>query len=274
MLRRRRLQPASTAGGAAITLLFASGERHAKTDGGGRFAMGELARGPARLLVTAKGYAFEEKDIALEPDSRGRVQLPAIELSRGGALEGLVVDDRGLPVAGARVALGRVPTYLPAGPLPPGVTQTDGAGRFALVDLEAGDASVEAYKLGVGRASVGDLALRSGETTRDVRIELAAEPYALEESSAAATLAVTMSEHRPASRVALLLDHVPYGGEAQRAGLLAGDELTRIDGHGVASLEEARRRLDGPLSNDMVLELYRPKTGTYRVRVRREKLRP
>ena len=83
-----------------------------------------------------------------------------------------------------------------------------------------------------------------------------------------------MSEHQPASRVAILLDHVPYGGEAQRAGLLAGDELTRIDGIAAATLEQARQRLDGPLAHDMVLELYRPKTGTYRVRVRREKLRP
>lgn len=260
--------------GASITLLTPSGDRHAKTDEAGRFHLGELAPGRARILVMQPGFAFEEHDVSLEPDSRGRVALPTIELSRGGSLEGIVVDDHGVPVTGARVAFGRVPTYLPAGPLPPGVTETDGAGRFLLVDLEAGEASVEAYKSGTGRASLVDLEVRAGDSRRDLRLELAPEPDAMVESASAATLAVTMSEHQPASRVAILLDHVPYGGEAQRAGLLAGDELTRIDGIAAATLEQARQRLDGPLAHDMVLELYRPKTGTYRVRVRREKLRP
>ncbi|MBM4359733.1 MAG: carboxypeptidase regulatory-like domain-containing protein [Deltaproteobacteria bacterium] len=260
--------------GASVTLLTPTGDRHARTDAGGRFRIGELAPGPARLLVTAKGHAFDERDIALEPDTRGLVVLPTLELERGAALEGLVVDERGRPLAGARVAVGRVPTFLPTGPLPPGVTQTDAEGRFSLVDLEPGKLDVEAFKLGLGRAGIEDVELRAGEVRRELRIELVADPEALPPSPAPASLAVTLSELEAERGPAFVLDHVPYGGEAQRAGLLAGDELLRIDGHELASLEEARRRLDGPLSHDMVLELYRSKLGRYRVRVRREVLRP
>lgn len=259
---------------AQITLLTPSGERHAKTDEAGRFRIGELARGHTRILVTHTGFAFQEQDLVLEPDSRGRFVMPTIELMRGGSVEGLVVDAQGRPVAGARVAIGRVPTYLPAGPLPPSVTQSDAAGRFTLVDLEPGEASVEAYKPGEGRQSVDDLRVTAGATRREVRIVLVPDLDPHERPSASASLAITLGEHRPASKLALLLDHVPYGGEAQRAGLLAGDELIRVDGQVVVSLEDARSRLDGPLAHDLVLELYRPKTGRYRVRVHREKLRP
>ncbi|MBM4375487.1 MAG: carboxypeptidase regulatory-like domain-containing protein [Deltaproteobacteria bacterium] len=258
--------------GAVLTLVTAAGDRHAKTSGGGRFRIGELAAGPARLLVTARGYAFDERDVTLEADSRGRVVLPTIELARGGRVEGLVVDERGAAVAGARVALGRVPTYLPAGPLPPGMTLTDDQGRFVLEDLEPGAASIEAFRSGSGRGSVAGVEVRGGDAVRDLRIALATDTSTA--SSAPGTLAVTLSEHEARRGIALLLEHVPYGGEALRAGLFAGDELLAIDGHPTESLADARARLDGPLSHGMVLDLYRPNVGRYRVRVRREVLRP
>jgi hypothetical protein len=260
--------------GATVTLLTPTGDRHAKTDAAGRFRIGELAPGPARLLVLAKGHAFDERDVTLVPDSRGRVVLPAIELERGGSIEGIVVDARGRGVPGARVALGRVPTYLPVGPLPPGIAQTDADGRFSLVDLEAGKLDVEAYKVGLGRSGIADVEVRAGDVVRDVRIELVADPEGLPPTPAPASLAVTLSELEAERGPAFILDHVPYGGEAQRAGLLAGDELLRIDGHDLGSLEEARKRLDGPLSHDLVLDLYRPQHGRYRVRVRRDVIRP
>jgi len=107
---------------------------------------------------------------------------------------------------------------------------------------------------------------------RDLRIALATDTSTA--SSAPGTLAVTLSEHEARRGIALLLEHVPYGGEALRAGLFAGDELLAIDGHPTESLADARARLDGPLSHGMVLDLYRPNVGRYRVRVRREVLRP
>lgn len=260
--------------GAEITVLTAAGDRHAKAADGGRFRVGELGRGRVRLLITARGHAFEERDVVLEPDSRGRVVVPTIELARGGGVEGLVVDERGRGVAGARVALGRVPTYLPAGPLPPGIAQTDATGRFSLADLEPGAASLEAYKVGLGRATSEAFAVREGDVVRDVRIELATDPEAPQPSTAPATLAVTLGELDGRRGPAVVLEHVPYGGEAQRAGLFAGDELLSVDGVALRSLGHARERLDGPLSHALVLDLFRPGTGRVRVRVRREVPRP
>jgi hypothetical protein len=260
--------------GAFVTLLTTAGDRHAKTSGGGRFRIGELAPGPVRLLVTARGHAFDERNVTLAANSRGRFVLPTIELSRGGRVEGLVVDERGGVIAGARVALGRVPTYLPAGPLPPGMALTDEQGRFVLEDLEPGAATIEAYRFGLGRGSASGVEVRAGDTVRDVRLAIAADLEASAPSSAPGSLAVTLGELDATRGPAFMLEHVPYGGEAQRAGLLAGDELLGIDGHPLESLASARERLDGPLSHGMVLDLYRPGVGRYRVRVRREVLRP
>jgi len=51
-------------------------------------------------------------------------------------VEGVVLDARGDPIAGARVAEGLVPTYLAVGASPPNLAVTDARGRFRLVDLQ------------------------------------------------------------------------------------------------------------------------------------------
>jgi C-terminal processing protease CtpA/Prc len=66
---------------------------------------------------------------------------------------------------------------------------------------------------------------------------------------------------------------VPLGGEARRAGILAGDRLLAYNGVPVRSLAHARRLLNGPIEEDFVLELSRAPDLRWRVRVRREKLR-
>jgi hypothetical protein len=267
--------------GADVVLLTVAGDRHTKTDAGGRFSFAELGPGRARLIITADGYAYDERNVTIAADSRGRMDLGRIELARAGSIEGMVVDERGDPVAGARVAAGRVPTYLPIGPLPPGVAQTDGAGRFVLKDVEPGPTTVEAYKAGVGRDSSESVEVRARDAVRDVKIVLHFDADAVP-SGAPASLAVTLSERafdrldatgRIEGRPGVLLAHVPYGGEAQRAGLMSGDQLFGVDGIPIRSLEHARAKLDGPTSHDLVLELYRPKLGRFKVRVRREKLR-
>ncbi|MSP26395.1 MAG: hypothetical protein EXR75_14830 [Myxococcales bacterium] len=254
--------------GAVVTLLVPTGERRTHSDRTGGFSFADLAAGDARILITAEGHAFRERSVVIEA-RRDRAELGTIELARGATVEGEVVDERGDPVAGARVALGRVPTYLPAGKLPPGVAQTDPRGRFVLRDVESGDATIEAFKWEHGRASLAGLSLRAGDVTRDVRIVLARDAET-PQFSGKATLAVSLSEEDgPGIRFA----HVPYGGEAQRAGVLAGDRLYRVNGRLVDSIETARRLLDGAPSQDLVLELGRAPDLHWRVRARREQLR-
>ncbi len=259
--------------GAALTLITPTGDRHAQSDEDGAFRFTDLAPTAANLLVVSKGHVPREIGVAIAGDGRRDVDLGRITLSEGGAVEGEVVDEEGEPVAGARVALGRVPTYLPLGPLPLGVTSTGHDGRFRLEDLPEGDAVIQAYKVGYGRSEV-DVDIRARDTQSRLRIELYEDPEVdLTDAGSAASLAVTLGESREGGGVAVIFEHVPHGGEAHRAGILAGDRLLSCNGRPIRSLEHARRSLNGPISEDMVLGLGRDPDLRWRVRVNRERLR-
>jgi predicted metalloprotease with PDZ domain len=166
-----------------------------------------------------------------------------------------------------------VPTYLPLGPLPLGVVATDRDGRFTLDDIEPGKLDVEAYKVGYGRNAALAVEVRAGQTNSSLRIELLSDPELdVTQIDTAASLAVTLSETAEGRRY-ILFEHVPLGGEAERAGILPGDELLGCDGRRVRSLEGARRCLNGPLGDDILLELARDSELRWRLRVRRERLR-
>ncbi len=259
---------------ARLTLLTPTGVLRSRTDEDGVFRFDRLASSSAVLLVVATGYVPDERDVTIEGDERRPVDLGTIELSAGGSVSGVVEDEDGDPVVGARVAPGRVPTYLPLGPLPIGVTATDGQGRFTLTDLPSGSTDLQAYKVGFGRESIDDVVIRAGEVTKGVRIELQQDP---DIDSAGArgggSLAVTLSETMVGRKRAVIFEHVPMGGEAQRAGILAGDRFVSYDGVPIRSLEHARRSLNGALTEDFVVELERGRELRWRVRVRRERVR-
>ena len=100
--------------GADVTLYTDLGVRRARTDAQGAFALAELAPGSARLGVRAPGFAPATRVVAI-PDSGGRrpFAIPRVELAAEGTVEGDVVDARGDPVAGARVAKDDVPDVAP-----------------------------------------------------------------------------------------------------------------------------------------------------------------
>jgi S1-C subfamily serine protease len=171
------------------------------------------------------------------------------------------------------VGRGGVPTYLPLGPLPRGIVATDRDGRFTLGGLPAGPVTLEAYFADLGRAVVDNVVVRAGRTTSRVKIILGAGTPAAREPKGAGSVAVTLGER--ASTVVVVM--VPPGSEAELSGLEPGDEILAVSGRAVKSIEGARKRLTGPLTEDVVLSLRRDEgdgaPATWLVRVRRERVR-
>ncbi|MBX3270948.1 MAG: carboxypeptidase regulatory-like domain-containing protein [Sandaracinaceae bacterium] len=117
------------------------------------------AGAPVRILAEAPGRARFTLEQRFEGDTSVRVPLPP-----GGRVAGLVVDDRGDPVAGARVSVERE-----GAPLPPWVVGTDAAGLFEIDTLHAG-----AHALTVDAAGYGPVARSGVEPGGDrLRVELA-----------------------------------------------------------------------------------------------------
>jgi len=258
---------------AELTLFTPAGMRAARSDEQGEFRFVDLAPGQARLLLVKPGLVPRELDVTIAGDPQRDVDLGRFEMNEGGGVKGLVVDERGDPIAGARIANGRVPTYLPLGPLPLGITMSDREGRFLLPDLPAGPTVVEAYRPGFARFGV-DVEVRAGDVSQEIRIEMQQDPEADDgDIGRRASLAVTLEETGVGKGSVVRFVHVPMGGEAQRAGILAGDRLLTFNLVPIRSLRHARRLLTGPVEEDFVLELSRPPDMRWRVRVRREKLR-
>ncbi len=245
--------------GADVTLYTDTGVRHTRTDAKGEFALSDLAPGPARLRVRAAGFAPATRSLDV-PDSGGRrsFALPRVELDGSGTVKGVVVDDRGEPVAGARVARDQVPTWLLVGSTPEGVAVTDAKGRFTLSDLPEGTLSLEAYTPELGRARLGGVSIVAGRTTEDVRLVLAATDAGEAPAPAPAAgggVAVTLGE--TSEPVEVVVVAVVDGSEAERAGLLPGDVVLAVDGVAVPTMAEARARLSGPVADDVVVSVRR-----------------
>lgn len=245
--------------GAEVTLTTDLGVRRVHTGADGTFELAGLAPGPARLHVRAVGFAPVTRDVTL-PDADGRrpFDLGRIELGEEGSVEGTVVDGKGSPVAGARVARDRVPTWLAVGALPQGVAVTDDKGRFALHELPEGSITLEAYAPDLGRARQSGVKVVSGRTTVDVTIALtpdSSDDRASREPEASGNVAVTLGE--TGAPVDVVVVSVAEGSEAERAGLAAGDVLLSVDGVTVHSMHEARARLGGALADDVVVNVRR-----------------
>jgi hypothetical protein len=216
----------------------------------------ELAPGAARLRVWAGGFAPIARAITV-PDTGGRrsTELDDLRMAASGSVQGVVADAQGNPVAGARVANDHVPTWLVVGSNPAGVATTDARGRFTLGELPEGTANLEAYAPDLGRGRVS-VAVVAGRVTDGVQIAL--EPPdggEAHEVVPAGGVAVTLGE--TGTPVQVVVVSVADGSEAERAGLTPGDVLATVDGSAVSSIEDARARLSGPLTDDVVVAVRR-----------------
>ncbi len=236
----------------------------------GTFELKDLATGPARVVVRAAGYAPIERPINLTATSSGRpTDLGKFDLETEAIVDGVVVDARGDPVPGARVAKDRAPTFLPSGK-PVGLAIADAKGRFSLGELGEGTIWLEAYApdVGTGRASVH---VNAGRTTKDVKLVLSPSGKTAVEPAATGGVAVTLGEASGESRVVVIIAVAP-GSEAERSGLHPDDVIETVDGASVSTMEDARAKLSGPIEQDVVVKVTRQgKSET--LRVSREQVR-
>jgi protocatechuate 3,4-dioxygenase beta subunit len=257
--------------GALVALLADGIRRAAKTDADGNFRIADVPPGPAKLGISHAEYADVELDVDVKAQARSDrpYELEPVDLEEPGSVEGEVVDARGEPVSGARVAVGTAPAYLPAGALPRGVAVTDSEGRFTLAGVRPGQRTLEAFSAlaGRGRAAVD---VTSGRVTDRVRIELA--PGEGEEPLGDAGLAVTLGERDAEGRAAVVVVSVAAASEAERAGIEPGDLVHAIDGKPVADMRDARKRLSGRAGTDVLVEIER-NGARQTLRVARETLR-
>ena len=68
-------------------------------------------------------------------------------------------------------------------------------------------------------------------------------------------MAVTLGE--TGAPVDVVIVSVVEGSEAERAGLAPGDVVTSVDGASVASMQQARDKLAGPVADDVLVGVRR-----------------
>ncbi len=250
----RGRQPAA---GARVTLRAPGGKRETTTDEFGAYTLRDVAPGRVTVTIEHKELGRATLDAVVTRDERDRpFELPSAELELAGSVRGRVVDARGEPVAGARVAVGVVPLYLPQGTLPEGIAVSDGRGEFVLERVAAGTHRLSAYSRAAGRGSSPSFQLEPGEERRDVEIRLTEPPEAASDEFRAG-VAITLGERDERHGVAVVVVHVVEGSEAQRGGLAPGDVITKVDGVPVDSMAAARRALGGPAASDVVVSVLR-----------------
>jgi len=208
---------------------------------------------PAAVARSGRSLALSELHIAFRGPLRSREQF-RVELTIG-------------EVRGARVALGVVPSFLPAGELPPGMTRSNERGEFALSNVAAGSVTLEAYLLGKGRGRT-QAEVSAGQVTSDLRIELHSTG-ADTETAQAAGVAITLGDGQGGE---IVIVQVAHSSQAERAGLQVGDIVVAVEGVPVTSMAEARVRLSGSEGTDALMELRRA-DSIFKLRVTREQLR-
>ena len=256
---------------ARITLFFPTGTKDITSGSDGAFRAEDLAPGPLRIRIEHDNYVPVEKTLSITTpnDIQRPVQLDPIELQLAGVVEGRVVDRRGDPVVGARVAKDKVPPYLPSGALPTGVVVTDDKGEFRLPGLAEGEVTIEAFAPGIGRGKQEKVTVREQRSTSDIRIELTPEPDSAT-PAVVASVAVSLAAP-PAGRGALVTAVIP-GSSAEQAGLQVGDLITAIDSAAVQNERDAHQKLLGPERQEVLLDIQRAQ-ASLKLRVRREQLR-
>ncbi|MCA8962853.1 MAG: carboxypeptidase regulatory-like domain-containing protein, partial [Planctomycetes bacterium] len=146
--------------------------RTATTDVAGSFVLDDVRPGSDCFLVA---WHSEYLETWSEPfDLTAGVTRGGVRLSMrtGGGVDGIVVDEQGVPVAGARVAIDRDGTGVSRIETLECVATTDTAGRFAISGIRSGRVSIRIEKEGYRVGEVPGIELIDGETVTRLELRL------------------------------------------------------------------------------------------------------
>ena len=244
--------------GAPVTAYWLGVESFVAKDGqsevaaGGRMRRFESPDGAFALEGLFSGrYVLSAAAQGLPPSQSGGVEVERgrttahvrIVLARGATLSGVVTDaETRRPVAGARVALDVFSGVAAAANHGAPPATTDASGAYTLGGFPRGPFSARVDAPGYRQKIVSGLDARGGRT---VRQDVAVTPQG--DGGAASELVGIGAMLAPSPKGVVILGLVP-GGPAEKAGLLRGDRVARIDGESAAdfTVADAIQRLRGP----------------------------
>jgi uncharacterized GH25 family protein len=152
-----------------------SGDRHTETDAEGRYAFTNVEPAPQYSIeVTAEGYSRNELG-GVAVDATGTQELPAIVLSAGASLSGVVMDTAGNTVPGAVLRLDGMFSSLDGTPSVDSLEVQSGPdGKYLIPNVAPGNRTLNVRAEGYGNQTKGGLVFRGEEPmTLDVTLEVA-----------------------------------------------------------------------------------------------------
>lgn len=255
----------SEVAGARVTLEIGARRDTTTTSSIGEFEFTNVAVGNARLRVNHDDYAVATRDIVVEATGYAdrAFEIPDIDLADATTVRGSVVDRNGRPVPTARVSTAKLAEVRPKIALEETVVLTDDSGRFVLSGVAPGNVTLYAQSALAGKGETRLVVAESG--AEGVVIELSSPPKEDGTDFSPSVGSVALGLTRKSD--VIVVTSVPAGGEAERAGLVVGDELRGVDGVAPTSVGNARTLLSGPLASDVVVAVVRNgEEHIYRVR--------
>lgn len=250
----------------AQVLIDVGGRRDTTTTSGlGEYEFNNVAPGKARIRVSHDEYASVVREVTVEPGAYAErpFEVPDIDLNDAVTIRGKVVDRDGRPVPAARVSGSALSEVRPKGSLEDEVVLTDDNGLFVLSGVAPGESTLYAQSALAGK---GKLRVNVPEGGLDgVVLELTSslKEDGSDFSPSVGSVALGLS----GSGGKIAITSVPLGGEAERAGLQVGDEISAVEGVAPKSVGQVRTLLSGPVTSDVVLTVLRGGDRlTYRVR--------
>ena len=158
----------------SVNRLLTGGPRKLVTDASGEFSAGGLAAGKYQLVFEQRGFLPFTRDVEIPAGEE--VDVGTLRLDRGGVILGLVRDDLGQPLAGAKVfASVAQPNFMIMGGVVDdmlkgrSVAITDALGKFQIAGLARGKYRVGAAAKGFAPAMQTDVTTGSDPIALDLK---------------------------------------------------------------------------------------------------------